>query len=116
MQGLAAGGELGVAAVFLLEHAPDSRRGQVGAWHTATMGGGIGAGMAVVALLSYLFADVGQDYGWWRIAFLIAIPLGLLGLLLRRRITDTTQFVALQAASGITDRPIRSCGVSIGGP
>ena len=107
VQGLAAGGELGVAAVFLLEHAPEYRRGRVGAWHTATMGVGIGSGMAVVAVLSYLFAGAAQDHGWWRIAFLIAIPLGLLGLLLRRRIIDTTQFVSLQAASGITDHPIQ---------
>ena len=45
--------------------------------------------------------------GWWRIAFLVAIPLGLLGLLLRRRITDTDQFVALRAESGLIDRPVR---------
>ena len=51
VQGLAAGGELGVAAVFLLEHASDSQRGRTGAWHTATMGIGIGFGMAVVAVL-----------------------------------------------------------------
>ena len=50
VQGLAAGGELGVAAVFLLEHAPDSRRGRTGAWHTATMGIGIGVGMAVMGV------------------------------------------------------------------
>ena len=30
VQGLAAGGELGVAAVFILEHAPESGRGRVG--------------------------------------------------------------------------------------
>ncbi len=107
VQGLAAGGELGVAAVFILEHAPESGRGRVGAWHTATMGVGIGCGMAVVAVLSYLFAGSSLDSGWWRLAFGIAIPLGLLGLLLRRRITDTTQFVSLRAGSGLSDRPVR---------
>ena len=107
LQGLAAGGELGVAAVFLLEHASDSQRGRTGAWHTATMGIGIGFGMAVVAVLSYLFAGESYDSGWWRIAFLIAIPLGVTGLLLRRRITDTEQFLALRAGSRILDRPDR---------
>ncbi len=107
VQGLAAGGELGVAAVFILEHAAESGRGRVGAWHTATMGGGIGCGMAVVAVLNHLFAGSGQNTGWWRIAFLIAIPLGLVGLLLRRRITDTTQFVSLRTGSGLIDRPVQ---------
>ena len=40
-QGLAAGGELGVAAVFILENAHHARRGQTAAWHTATMAIGI---------------------------------------------------------------------------
>ena len=112
VQGLAAGGELGVAAVFLLEHAPDSQRGRTAAWHTATMGIGIGFGMAVVAVLSYLFAGESHDSGWWRIAFLIAIPLGVMGLLLRRRITDTAQFLAVRAGSGILDRPVRELWIS----
>lgn len=107
VQGLAAGGELGVAAVFILEHAPANSRGRTGAWHTATMGAGIGGGMAVVAVLSYLFADAEPAFGWWRIAFLIAVPLGLVGLLLRRRITDTTSFVSVRDTSGIIDRPVQ---------
>jgi MFS transporter, MHS family, proline/betaine transporter len=106
VQGLAAGGELGVAAVFIVEHAQGSARGRIGAWHTATMGLGIGCGMAVVAVLNRLFADPGQDTGWWRIPFLIAIPLGLVGLLLRRQITDTNQFLTLRAKSALLDRPI----------
>ena len=52
-QGLAAGGELGVAAVFLMEHAPDQRRGQTASWHIATMAFGIAVGMLVVGLLSW---------------------------------------------------------------
>ncbi len=105
-QGLAAGGELGVAAVFLLEHARHGERGRTSSWHTATMGIGIGVGMAVVAVLNYLFGRDGQSWDWWRLAFLLAIPLGVIGLLLRRRITDTTPFLTLRAASGLIDRPV----------
>ncbi len=99
VQGLAAGGELGVAAVFLLEHAPDSERGRVAAWHPATMGLGIGAGMAVVATLNQVFGASSSWPQWWRIAFLLAVPLGVVALLLRRRITDTRQFLSLRAGA-----------------
>ena len=36
-QGLAAGGELGVAGVLMLERAPRGRRGELANWHTATL-------------------------------------------------------------------------------
>ncbi|HYI56393.1 MAG TPA: MFS transporter [Microlunatus sp.] len=106
-QGLAAGGELGVAAVFILEHAPDTRRGQTGSWHIATMALGIAAGMFVAGLLSWRFGADGLVAGWWRVAFLLAIPLGVIGLLLRRRIADTDQFTALRSSSRVLERPFR---------
>ena len=106
-QGLAAGGELGTAAVFMLEHGRSSRRGQAGSWQTATMAVGIGTGMAVAGTLSYLLGDGERWSGWWRIAFLLALPLGLTGLHLRRRIGETRQFVVLQATSRLLDHPAR---------
>jgi MFS transporter, MHS family, proline/betaine transporter len=105
-QGLAAGGELGVAAVFILENAPHARRGQTAAWHTATMAIGIGTGMAVGGVLSSLFSDTGLDSGWWRIAFLLAFPLGI-GVRLRRRVAETPQFEALRTDSRLVDHPVR---------
>jgi MHS family proline/betaine transporter-like MFS transporter len=107
IQGLAAGGELGVAAVFMLEHAQSTTRGRTGAWHTATMGVGIGCGMAVAAVLGFLFRESGPESGWWRIPFLIALPLGLIGVLLRRRISDPEQFLALRAGPGPVENPVK---------
>jgi MFS transporter, MHS family, proline/betaine transporter len=105
-QGLAVGGELGAAAVFILENAQSSRRGQAGSWQTATMAVGIGAGMGVAGVLSYMFGEDGWS-GWWRIAFLLALPLGLIGLYLRRRVAETQQFVVLQTTSRLLDHPAR---------
>ncbi len=105
-QGLAVGGELGASAVFILENAENSRRGQAGSWQTATMAVGIGAGMGVAGVLSYLLGDTGWS-GWWRIAFLLALPLGLVGLHLRRRVAETGQFVVLRTTSQLQDHPAR---------
>jgi MHS family proline/betaine transporter-like MFS transporter len=106
-QGLAAGGELGVAAVFILEHAPGSRRGQAGSWHIATMALGIAVGMTVAGLLSWRFGVEGLVTGWWRVAFLVAIPLGAVGVLLRRRVADTERFTAIRLSAGLVRRPVR---------
>lgn len=106
-QGVAAGGELGTAAVFMLEHGQGSQRGRAGSWQTATMAVGIGAGMAVAGMLAYLLGEDGRWSGWWRIAFLLALPLGLIGLHLRRRVGETRQFVLLQTTSRLVRRPAR---------
>jgi MHS family proline/betaine transporter-like MFS transporter len=103
-QGLAAGGELGVAAVFLVEHAPRSRRGYFGGWHTATLALGLASGLVVAGLLARLPGDL-KD-GWWRAAFLLALPLGLVGLYLRRRVAESPHFVQLQGADALASRSI----------
>ncbi len=106
-QGLAVGGEFGASAVFILETAQSSRRGQAGAWQVATMAVGIGAGMGVAGVLSYFLGDTGRWSGWWRIAFLLALPLGLVGLYLRRRVAETRPFVVLQTTSQVLEHPAR---------
>jgi MHS family proline/betaine transporter-like MFS transporter len=38
--------------------------------------------------------------GWWRVAFLLALPLGLVGLYMRRRVPDTPHFVQMLEDQG----------------
>ena len=79
VQGLAAGGELGVAGVLLLERAPSHRRGELASWHTSTLALGLGFGMAVASLLLLIQSWAPLQSGWWRLAFILALPLGLVG-------------------------------------
>ncbi len=58
-------------------------------------------------MLSFLARDDAWWSGWWRIAFLFALPLGLIGLHLRRRVAETQQFVDLQTTSRLLDDPAR---------
>ena len=107
-QGLAAGGELGLAAVFMAEHAPSRRRGLVASWHTATLALGVALGFGVGGLI--LWATSGGDQsGWWRIAFLAAFPLGLVGVYVRRRVADTPLFMHADAPRPL--RPVREVWV-----
>ena len=51
-QGLAAGGELGVAGVFILKRAKTTRhRGELASWHPSTLALGLGSGMALASVL-----------------------------------------------------------------
>lgn len=105
-QGTAAGGELGVAAVFVVEHAPARRRGGFAAWHTATLALGLASGLLVAALLARLPGDL--EDGGWRVAFLLALPLGLVGYYLRQQVSDTPRFVDLQRAETLSESPVRT--------
>jgi len=97
LQGFAAGGEVGVSAVFIAEQAPAHRRGAWCAWHTATMVWGIALALAVAALVVAAAPAGADDERWWRVAFLLAIPLGYVGVYLRRRVPETALFT--QAAA-----------------
>ncbi|WP_223842866.1 MFS transporter [Amycolatopsis methanolica] len=51
-------------------------------------------------MTSGLGAERMQSFGW-RIPFLLAIPLGITGLYIRRRISDTPDFTRLQEEGGL---------------
>ncbi|WP_426244828.1 MFS transporter [Nocardioides sp. LHG3406-4] len=105
-QGLAAGGELGLAAVFITESAPDGRRGAFAAWHTATLAVGVAAGLTVGGLL-HLLPPARLEAGWWRIAFLVALPLGAVGFYLRRRVAESPLFVQALRSQALEPHPVR---------
>ena len=107
-QGLAAGGELGVAGVLIFERAPSRQRGRFSSWHTATLALGLGVGMVVAAVLLAAQRSDPLEIGWWRLAFVLALPLGLVARLVRRRVNETSQFLAVQESGQMITRPIRT--------
>jgi MFS transporter, MHS family, proline/betaine transporter len=105
-QGLSAGGEASAASAFVVEYAPAHRRGWYGAWVWATFALGLAAGIGAAALLGWLLPP-GMLQAWgWRLAFLVALPLGLAGLYLRLRLDETPRFGAVQRAHAVAWRPV----------
>jgi len=45
------------------------------------------------------------EVGWWRLAFILALPLGLVARFVRRRVSESSQFLAVSQAQMIR-RPI----------
>ncbi|MGW0661523.1 MFS transporter [Streptodolium elevatio] len=103
VQGFSAGGEYGGASTFIAEYAPDRRRGFYGSYlEFGTLIGYISAASLVTLLTALL--DDNQMEGWgWRIPFLLAAPIGIVGLYLRLRLEESPAFTKVleaQAASG----------------
>ncbi|SEF20620.1 MFS transporter, MHS family, proline/betaine transporter [Amycolatopsis pretoriensis] len=94
-QGFSTGGEYSGALTYVAEFSPDKSRG----FHTWILNSGsqlgFAAGAGVVAGTTALVG--GQSAmvaGGWRIAFLLALVLGAVALLLRSRIEESPSFVA----------------------
>ena len=96
IQGFSAGGEYGGAATFMAEYAPDRKRGFFGSFlEFGTLAGFTLAAAVVLGCQIVLGEQTMQDWGW-RIPFLIAGPLGLVGLYLRNQLEDTPVFRELE--------------------
>jgi MFS transporter, MHS family, proline/betaine transporter len=105
-QGVAVGGEYGGSAAFVVEYAPADRRGGYGGWQWATVGLGLAVGIATATALSATM-DGSALRGWgWRLAFLLALPLGLVGLWIRLRIEETPGFRAVQHLDAAARAPL----------
>ena len=89
VQGLSVGGEYPSSMVFLVEHAPDGRRGLMGA--LAALGCAIGTllGSAVGAAIAASMSITALDAWGWRIPFLLGLVAGIAGYFLRRHVLET---------------------------
>jgi MHS family proline/betaine transporter-like MFS transporter len=92
IQGLAVSGEFNGAAIFLIEHAKPGRKNLAGSW--------VGAASAAGMLVGALMASV-VSYDWlpswsWRMPFWIGALSCFAGFYLRRNISESPEFKAIQ--------------------
>ena len=107
VQGFSTGGEYGGAATFIAEYSTDQKRGIMGSWlEFGTLGGYI-AGAGTVTALQMSLSDADMLAWGWRVPFLIAGPLGLLGLYMRLKREETPAIQAYneQVDEREADRP-----------
>ena len=105
IQGFSTGGEYGGAATFMAEYAPDDKRGFYGSFLEFGTLAGFSLGAILMLGFSLMLGDAAM-YDWgWRVPFLVAAPLGLVGLYLRSKMEDTPVFRAHEATSEDTPSP-----------
>ncbi|MCG7580880.1 MFS transporter [Mycolicibacterium sp. OfavD-34-C] len=107
LQGFSAGGEYGGGAVYLAEFATDERRGVTVTFMVWSGVLGFLLGSITVTLLQAALSTAAMENYGWRIPFLIAGPLGLVGLYIRLRLSDTPQFAELSKSHQTAESPLR---------
>ncbi|WP_342622806.1 MFS transporter [Pseudomonas alkylphenolica] len=96
LQGAAVGGEVPSAWVFVAEHAPAGRRGYALGFLQAGLTFGYLLGALTATLLAQLFSPQEiLDYAW-RFPFLLGGVFGVIGVWLRRWLSETPVFLALR--------------------
>jgi MHS family proline/betaine transporter-like MFS transporter len=97
VQGLSVGGEFSSSATYLVETAPEGRRGLMGSW--ANIGSMTGSlmGVGAAALVTNLFAPDTLEAWGWRIPFLAGALLGTSAILIRRNLHNSERFAAHHA-------------------
>jgi MFS family permease len=91
VQGFGLGGELGVASVFAVEHAPPGRRGFYGAFAYSGPFAGLVLSTSVFGLLS-LMPDAAFASWGWRVPFLVSIVVVAVALVVRLRVPEPKVF------------------------
>ncbi|MGW4202668.1 MFS transporter [Streptomyces sp. NPDC004726] len=105
-QGIAVGGEAANSNVYLAELAPPSHRGRYSSFfQISTASAVLLASLTAFFLARGLSSDAMEEYGW-RIPFVVGGVLGLLGIWLRRALSETELFEQRKEVAKRVPRPL----------
>src|ERR1700722_14454582 len=91
-QGLSTGGEYVGAMTYIVEQAPDRKRGMVvGFLPLGNLAGFVAAGLIVTGLQTWLPSHDMLSWGW-RVPLLLSAPLGLVAVLMRMRLDESPAY------------------------
>ena len=97
IQGFSASGEYAGAGTFLAEYAPPSRRGIYTSLVPASTACGLLAGALLVTGMFTVLSDSAVNTWGWRVPFLLAGPLGLIGRYIRVHLEDSPVYQEMLA-------------------
>ena len=108
LQGIAIGGELPGAWVFVCEHSDNKTLGfYMGAFTSAVIGG-ILLGSAVTLGINHLFTQEEIREYAWRVPFLLGGVFGIISLFLRRFLEETPVFREIKALQQTQSFPVKA--------
>ncbi|MFM7066779.1 MAG: MFS transporter, partial [Gammaproteobacteria bacterium] len=106
LQGMALGGEWGGAAIYIAEHSPHGRRGELTSWLGPAASIGLAAAMVVTLAVRLATGEEAFAEWGWRIPFLLSGVLFAASLWIRLRLQESPVFAALQEGGRRSAAPI----------
>ena len=109
LQGLSVGGEIGGAAVYLTEHAPEGRRGLYTSVLQLMGPLGMMASTLQIIVLQQWLSDADFKAWGWRIPFLISAVLLAISIRSRMNLHESPVFRQLREKNALSRTPLREC-------
>lgn len=109
LQGMAVGGEIGGAAVYLTEHAPTNRRGLYTSVLQLMGPLGIMVSTFQIVLLSQFLSDAEFRQWGWRVPFIVSILLLAISLRTRVNLHESPVYQQLRDKHGVSKKPFSDC-------
>lgn len=107
LQGLSLGGEFSGSITYIVEHAPQDRRGLAGSASLVSLVLGFLLGsLTATAFASLMPVEDFESWGW-RIPFLLGVGIGLVGFYIRTHCSESPAYEAARDAGHLSDKPVR---------
>ncbi|MBZ7987456.1 MFS transporter [Campylobacter canadensis] len=106
-QGIAIGGELPGAWVFVREHSPEHSKGAYIGLLTSSVVGGILLGAIVSIIMQLIFNEAELKEWAWRIPFALGGIFGIISVYLRRFLSETPIFKKMKESDLLEELPIK---------
>ncbi|MER5439749.1 MFS transporter [Streptomyces sp. NPDC002790] len=107
IQGMSAGGEIGAAVCFVGEHVEPRRRGFYTGFTQLGVVIGTLFGSAAVAVIAAVASEQATVDWAWRIPFLLAVPMGTIGIYVRLKLEESPDFKRAIASKETPPLPVR---------
>ena len=107
LQGLSLGGAFSGCITFLVEHAPQQKRGLIGSTSVASLVIGFLLGSVIASLVKLPLTDAQYESWGWRIPFLIGIPIAFIGLYIRHKCEESPGYESAKLNGSLSKTPVR---------
>ena len=106
LQGLALGGEFSVCISYLVEHAPDQRRGIIGSASFVSMCIGLLMGSLTACFMRIFILETTLAQWAWRVPFIFGLVIGLIGFYIRISLKESPVYLQATEHGKIKPAPI----------
>jgi MFS transporter, MHS family, proline/betaine transporter len=106
VQVFSASGEYAGASTFLAEYAPNNQRGLYTSIVPASTAAGLLLGSLLVTFMHFALTVEQMESFGWRLPFLLAAPMGLVGRYIRVRLEDSSKFRDLERYHQVSQAPL----------
>jgi len=107
MQGFSLGGEFSTCIAYVVEHSPPSNRGFAGSTAFMSMCIGMLLGSSTSVIMSYYMLPEDIMNWGWRLPFIAGLFIGMIGLYIRIKLSESPLYKAAKATKQLSASPIK---------